>query len=234
MAQQQTEYPNAFLLNELHNDTCFCVPCRRNKIRRLTNYTNEQLRNGMTELANGRGRRSEFIFQYTLRQICHGKQYKSACLRGTGMTYFKSWALLQPYYQQFVNGSPEDVKRFDEHCQFINDSALCFDNWEKIVHNLNDRRITKIDAKLFSVHLFALANSAKWCKDYDAKLSRGREEDDPNEEEPIFNENEVNILFEMIKRAGITDRPGFTANQASLLGKSIQKKLTNYVRSRDR
>ena len=103
--------------------------------------------------------------------------------------------------------------------------------WDNIVHNLNGRRLTAIDAKVFSVHLFAAADSSKWCKDYNAKLIRGQVHDQQPDEERAYQLNEVDIIVDMIKRTGILDRPGFTVRQAFSFGRSIQAKIVDYNES---
>ena len=110
--------PNAFLLTHLHDEFCFCpARCRIQKLQMLNTLSTEQLRNVInTELCTGRRLKSELLYQFTIRQICHGKQYHSKCLNGTGITYFKCWASRQPYYSRYVNGDDAEKKMFEDHC----------------------------------------------------------------------------------------------------------------------
>ena len=54
---------------------------------------------------------------------------------------------------------------------------------------------------------------------------------DDNNKETVFSNDEVDILVQMIKRTGITDREGFNTSQAAHLGQSIKMKLMNHARN---
>ena len=119
-------------------------------------------------------------------------------MANTHLKYFKCWAKRQPAYQAFVNGETAQRKEFDRHCQHINEAEYCFDNWEKIVFNLTDRRIDSVDARSFIVRSFFLASNLDWCLEYNEKLRRrGRARDHS------YSRAQIDDIFQHIVNSGI-------------------------------
>lgn len=156
----ETKYPNTFLLLKNHDHSCFCNPCRRRRFNAVENSGEQTLRTKLVVgLPNERRARSMAVFEVTKEQIIIGNAYKESCIATTHLKYFKCWAKIQPYYQEFVNGDKTQRKEFDDHCKLVNNASTCFKNWEKIVENLTDRRMTAINARTFSVEQFSNAVS---------------------------------------------------------------------------
>ena len=133
--------PNNFLLDRLHDEYCLCMQCKVIKLNRASDRGTNWLRDSMlNNLTNSRSAKGKAVFKVTIQQIINGKIYKTMYLEGTGVNFFKVWAKRQPFYTRYVNGTEDEKKEFDDHCQLINDAALCYDYWENIIHNLTNRR----------------------------------------------------------------------------------------------
>ena len=106
-SNMETSSPNIFLaVQNNHDNTCFCLPCRGIKIDAVTNRGEQALRQKIiNRLPGERKARSMAVFEVTKKQIIIGKLYKDTCMATTHLTYFKCWAKKQPFYQEFVNGS---------------------------------------------------------------------------------------------------------------------------------
>ena len=157
---EETRFPNLFLAETLHNAECFCPPCRQRKVAAIDDKREASLHRALVDdIPNERQARSCALFEVTKKQILYGKLYKDICMANSHLTYFKCWAKRQPVYQPFINGDKARKQEFDKHCQLVNEAAYCFENWELIVSNLTDRRMTAIDARSFSVAYFAAAGS---------------------------------------------------------------------------
>lgn len=88
---------------------------------------------------------------------------KDSCLNGTDYVQFKSWASLQPVYEEYVHGNKKRQKEFGDRCQLINDCAIVYESWEDIAKNLTDESMTYLKARTFSVNRFRRAKSWVWC-----------------------------------------------------------------------
>ena len=154
--------PNEFLSRHVETN-CFCGVCRiyRYDIIIGIDYSINELHNLFTrELVEEEGVRLDRLYQTTIQFIIYGKAYKESCLRNTGYTYFKSWAKNHP---QFAHFSSKDLQKF---CDRVKKASTVFDNWEIIVKNLTDIRMTYIDARRFSFAQFWEARNLAWCLNY--------------------------------------------------------------------
>ena len=132
----ETFFPNIFLLDNSHNQTCFCVHCRVRKANAVPDKGEGSLRQALTvDIPNEREARSNALLEVTKKQIVYGKLYKDICMANTHYIYFKCWAKRQAAYLPYVNGDKARKLEFNRHCQLVNDAAYCFENWEKIVTN---------------------------------------------------------------------------------------------------
>ena len=173
-------HPNIFLLNDgddndvqNHPRTCFCIRCRAVEVadihdRYIPNVDDQRMLNELrhmmiTVLPRRLSLAQDRVFEITRKLIVHGKIYKEAALKNGDYTLFKCWAKTQPYYQQFINGNKQTKKEFDKHCQYVNDCAFVYDNWDKIVHNLTNESLTNLNARTFAVGKFREAVDFNWC-----------------------------------------------------------------------
>ena len=117
--------PNNFLLDRLHDEYCLCMRCKVIKLNLASDRGANWLRDSMlNNFPTSRSLKSRAIFKVTIQQIIYGKKYKTMCLEGTGVNFFKVWAKRQPCYARYVNGTDEEKLKLDDHCQLINDAAL--------------------------------------------------------------------------------------------------------------
>jgi hypothetical protein len=223
--------PNTFLIenSQLHNDFCFCIQCRKGRADAIIGprRTKDYLRlNFIKHLQLGREERSNSVFENTQVQIIHGAVYKETCLSNTTFKYFKCWAKEQPEYLPLINGTKKDQNIFSRHCCEVNDAAYCFENWEKIVSNLVDGRMTAIDAKTFSVHCFREAASLDWCLAYNEKVRRKCK----RKGDPAYSTAKIDDIFNHIIDSGILNDIAHDPQLAAGIGEQLQRKLTSYCR----
>ena len=146
-------------------------------------------------------------------------------MRNTNLKYFRVWAKQQPFYQPYVNGNFAAQREFDRHCKFINQAALCFDHWEKIVKNLTDATFTAIDARTFSVEYFSHAISYDWCVEYNQKVgNKGKSK------EQLYTPAQIEDIFQYILASGVLDEAD--SHTAASIGGQIQRKLVRHCRRR--
>lgn len=223
--------PNIFLIenSQLHNDFCFCIQCRKRRADAINGRqrTKDYLRlNFIKDLPLGREARSNAVFENTQNQIIHGAVYKEICLFNTTFRYFKCWAKEQPEYLPLINGTKKEQNQFSRHCCEVNDAAYCFHNWENIVSNLTDVRMTAIDARNFSVHYFREAASLDWCLGYNEKVRRkGKRKGDP-----AYSSAKIDDIFSHIIDSGILDEIDHDPQLAAGIGEQLQRKLISYCR----
>ena len=223
---EETRFPNLFLSETLHNAECFCPPCRQRNVAAINDKREASLRQRLVDdLAQERQARSSALFEVTKQQILYGKLYKDICMANTRLKYFKCWAKKQPVYQRFVNGDKERKQEFNKHCQLVNESAYCFDNWELIVSNLTDRRMTSIDARSFSVAYFASAGSIDWCLEYNEKVRKSG-----SSKERLYSRDQVDAIFQQIVASGILDDIEHNEQVAASIGNQLQRKMVAYCR----
>ena len=224
----ETRFPNLFLAETLHDVKCFCAECRRRKVNAIADRTEANLRKMLTiDIPNEREARMVAVFDVTKKQILYGKLYKDICLANTHLKYFKCWAKRQPAYLPFVNGDYARRKEFDRHCQHINEAAYCYENWERIVANLTDRRIDSVDARSFSVRSFFLASNIDWCLEYNEKLrNKGRAG------QQVYSRAQIDDIFQHIVNTGILDDIDVDEQVAASIGSQLQRRMVAYCRQR--
>ncbi len=177
----ETYNPNLFLVNGdddddigTHQQDCFCRRCRdyyKSLIEGNYGNTVEERAREVRELGDkmivelpGKLRAAKKkVFTINKNIIVNGKIFKDVCLSGTDYVQFKSWATLQPRYEEYVHGNKQGQKEFNNHCQLINDCANVFESWEDIVKHLTNESITHLDARTFSINKFRRAKSWVWC-----------------------------------------------------------------------
>ena len=206
---------------------CFCEQCRVNKLEQLT-LLGAQKGIGwlkttcLDNLPIGRAKRSNKVYETTLQQILRAKAYKQACLQGTGYTYWKPWAKKQPQFQMM------DPKRFEQDATFIREANYAFDNWDKIVENLTDPRMSSIDARTFSVNYFYRATKIEWCLSYNETV-RPKAKLTEDEELP-YTQAKMDQIFEYIVGTGILDDINHNPKLAAGIGESLKMRMTRHCR----
>lgn len=223
--------PNLFLLENRHNQTCFCAQCRQRCVNAIVGpqRREESLRHAVTiDLPIERQSRSRAVFEVTKKQIVYGKVYKDECMLNTRYKYFRYWAKRQPAYERLVTGEKPRQQEFDRHCQHVNEAAYCFENWEKIVSNLTDMRLKAINAINFTVRYFYLASSIDWCLEYNEKVrKKGR-----SQGELPYSSAQIDNIFEHIVSTGILEDIEYDEHTAASIGNQLQRRLTSYCRVR--
>ena len=222
----ETVFPNLFLLQNRHNQSCFCVPCRHRKAAAIIDRQEGSLRRALTiEIPNERENRSNSLLEVTKKQIVYGKLYKDICMANTHYKYFKCRAKRQAAYQPYLNDNGARKIEFNRHCQLVNDASYCYDNWEKIVGNLTDHRIDAIDARSFSVRYFSMAGNIDWCLEYNDKVRKsGRSQ------VTLYSQAQVDDIFRHILGTRILDDVEFNEQVAASIGSQIQRKMVSYCR----
>lgn len=219
---------NLFLLKLDHEDeTCFCGECRA---RRFNEISVEGVVNikamCLDILPFGREKKANIVFRTTLLQILYGQAYKEACLAETTYVYWKSWAKTQPEFEYLVNGSDQRKREFDDLASEITEAASVFHSWDKIIENLTDYRMTSIDARTFSVHMFYRAKSIDWCLGYNEKL---RKKSKLVGELP-YSQEKVEDIFTYMINSGIFQDIKHDPKLAAGIGEALQRKMTSHCR----
>ena len=179
-------------------------------------------------LPMGRERKAEILFKTTQLQIIYGQAYKKACLANTTYKYWKSWAKLQPQFEHLVNGNDWSRKTFNDLAREISEASSVFRNWDRIVQNLTDKRMTCIDARTFSVHMFYCAKGLDWFLSYNEAL---RAKGSTANELP-HTQYKVDEIFQHMINSGIFDDMNHNPRLAAGLGESLKLKMTSYCRGR--
>ncbi len=204
----ETFNPNLFLQNgdddddiSTHRNGCFCRRCREyfrsiivgnygNTVEERTRQVTELGNKLMLELPSKLRAAKKQVFTINKEIIVNGSIYKDACLNGTRYVQFKSWAILQPRYDEYVNGNKQGQKEFSAHCQLINDCANVYESWEDIVKHLTNESITHLDARTFSIDRFRRAKSWVWCvSENERAVVRGGKRKRPAEQ--LWNSQDV-------------------------------------------
>ena len=97
---------------------------------------------------------------------------------------------------------------------------LVYQDWEKIVSNLTDSRMTRCDARTFSIHKFYLARNISWCLDVN-EIERNPGILD--EEGTVYSENKYRNILQYISNSGILDDIDFDEQMTSMLGRRLQR-----------
>ena len=176
----ETLFPNHFLNNGGDNNditghyaNCFCGRCRAKMVAEINDRYRINLDDARkvaelrylllevlpVELQDAKDK----VFEVTKRMIVHGTIYQEACLKGTDYVQFRSWAKLQPFYEQYVKGNSRHQREFERHCKLVNDCAYVYRKWETIVSNLQDERLKFLDARGFTIAKFREAHKMSWC-----------------------------------------------------------------------
>ncbi len=226
--------PNLFLkIVDCETARCFCLQCRARKLEEVSVLGAQRgigwlQRTCIDALPIGRARRSNKVFETTLQQILCAKAYKDACLEGSGYVYWKSWAKQQP---QFQDQSKPAKKRFEQDAAFIREANYVFRNWDKIVDNLTDQRMSSIDARTFSVNYFYRATKIEWCLSYNETV-RPKVNLDANEELP-YTQEKLDDIFSYMINTGIFEDIKFNPKLAAGIGESLKLRMTRYCRTRN-
>ena len=141
---------------------------------------------------------------------------------------FQSWAREQPRYQWFVHGSEKDKKASEKHCEYINDCATCVEKWEKIASNLNDPRITNIDARTLNMYQLARSSTKTWCFYHNTRCGTSTAQE-PGEE-GTYNRNGVNEVHDLILNHGVLDTIEYDPVIAASFMKSVTLKIMQTCR----
>ena len=226
--------PNLFLkVIDCQNARCFCLPCRTRKLEEVSllgtqRGTDWLQRTCLDTLPIGRARRSNKVFESTLQQILCAKAYKEACLNGSGYLYWKSWAKHQPQFQNIH--SKQEKKRFEQDASFIREANYVYQNWDKIVDNLTDQRMSSIDARTFSVNYFYRSTNIEWCLSYNETV-RPKVKLDENEELP-YSQAKLDDIFSYMITTGIFEDIKYDPKLAAGIGESLKLRMTRYSRKR--
>ena len=226
--------PNQFLLQ--HNgrpELCFCNICRARKHAEVSQlgatrgdeWLQEQC---LAYLPLGRERKAEELFQMTLKQILYAQVYKEACLANTTYIYWKCWAKNQPQFAHLVNGNDRSKKTFNDLAKEISEASSVFMNWDLIVQNLTDKRMTCIDARTFSVRMFYCAKSLDWCLGHNEDLRRKGS----SANGLPYTQDKVDEIFQHMINSGIFDDMNHNPKLAAGLGEALKLKMTGYCRRR--
>ena len=147
--------PNEFLLaageHQVIFANCFCSRCREGKANRLRDRSSQELYELIQHLPVKEDTRLDRHHKAVLDLIVARTVYREISLRESGYVRFGNWAKRQP---EFADWSEKDLKTF---VLDVNQANSVFDKWETIVDNLTDPRMSRIDARRFSVHYFYLA-----------------------------------------------------------------------------
>ena len=223
--------PNVFLINLAPHEEvvgiCFCGNCRTGRLQQVVerNHTNQQLHNLFTHrFVQNEETRLDRLFASTLQLIVHGKAYLSNSLENTNYRYFRSWAKTQHQFRHLTE------KDFNNLCRKVNEANNVFNNWDVIVSNLTDYRMSSIDARRFSVNQFYQAKDISWCLKHNDHLRiKGRNDD--NNVLP-YPEDKYNEILQFIEGTGILDDVGNNPKTAAAIGGHLQSDITRQANAR--
>ena len=137
--------------------------------------------------------------------------------------------MTQPQFAHLVNGNDRSKKTFDDLAKEISEAASVFMNWDLIVQNLTDKRMTCIDARAFSVRMFYCAKSIDWCLGHNGDLRR--KGSSVNNGLP-YTHDKVDEIFHHMINSGIFDDMNHNPKLAAGLGEALKLKMTSYCRRR--
>ena len=219
--------PNEFLLAAEHQGifaNCFCTRCREGKANRLRENTSAELYEIIQHLPLKEEARLDRHHKVILDLIVARTVYKEVCLRESQYVRFGNWAKRQP---EFSDWSEKDLKKFVVD---INQASTVFNKWETIVDNLTDSRMSRIDARRFSVNYFCLAVNIDWCLNYNEILrGKGKRKRD---EEPLYPEDKYQAIFRNIVDSGILDDIENSPQVGSMIGSRLQNDIVRLCRQR--
>lgn len=222
-------FRNIFLLvGVAHNEivgNCFCSDCRERRIVNVRNHPNNHLYDLFTNTLPLKERSClDKLFTNTLNQIVVGKVYKESSLQNSDYRYFKSWAKNEEAFAHFT------PKRLTTFCEKVNEASNVFHNWDTIITNLTDTRMSEIDARRFSVRQFYLAKSIDWCLNYNEMIRKKNKRSD----EPLYPAEKYDAIFQNIIASGILEDIGNDPTIASGIGGRLQTDIVRHCRLRYR
>lgn len=217
---------NGFLVRlRVHNEvipTCFCLNCRDRRIVTTRNLPQQRMFQMFYDvLPLKESSNLDKLFENTLKQIVVGSVYKDTALAQSGYRYFKAWAKQE---NEFAHFSKKELTTF---CNKVNEASSVFANWDRIVANLTDGRMTQIDARRFSVRQFFLAKSLDWCINYNEILRKKNK----SMEGPLYLEDKYAEIFQHILASGILQDVDNDPQVASIIGGRLQSDMVRYCKA---
>ena len=128
------------------------------------------------------------------------------------------------------NLSKDAEKRFRQDATLLQEANYVYENWDKIIDNLTDQRMTHIDARTFSINYFYRASKIDWCLSYNETV-RPKAKLDDNEELP-YTQEKLNGIFRHMITTGIFDDIHHNPKLAAGIGESLKLMMTGYCRKR--
>ena len=196
----------SLLSNNWTISTCFCQECRIKRKDHFAEMSLCRMYTCINALSGVREIRSERLFENTLNQIANGKAYHDACLRGSGLKKWKSWAKKQDQFKMLPNTMLTRISTF------VNDCRVCYDRWDDIVRNLSDPRFSNIEVSTLSVHYLRESASRTWCERYNDAVRRRRGQ----QGDPLYTSERYQQILQMVVNSGIIGElqhnPGYVAS----------------------
>ena len=223
MGNNEFLYPA--IANGRHGRRCFCLDCRERQVSVIvdSDLTNNQLEREFISNAE-EYRRLNSLFDETLKSIVRGEAFRQQCLHGTPYNCFGWWMRSQPQYSQL---STPEKRRL---CKKVRMAHEVFIHWEKIAQNLNDVRISFVDARKLSVQQLHEAIEMTWCLEYDEFLRGPGDIPDVL----LYQEETYRVILEYIVNSGILVDIGHDSKESTRLGRRLQKdinKICKYIKS---
>jgi len=180
------EIPNRFLITLVRHENivenCFCDDCRPRRLMALRNFDQNRVYDHFTRyLPLLENAKLDNYHSHVLRQIVFGEHFKRTSLERSGLRYFRCWAK-----NEYPHLKGKELKTF---CDNVNEASWVYNNWNKIVENLTDRRM-KFDARRFSVHMFYESKSLAWCLSYNDEQLRKKGK--MSKDQPLYPIDKVN------------------------------------------
>ena len=221
------QIPNNFLINlEEHHEVrgrCFCEMCRRLRLERLADVGIQEAYHQFIHMMPFKEKaKLESYHASVIDQIVFGEHYKKTALEGTAYTKFKWWAK-----SAFPHLSRKEMDKFS--CK-VTEASWVFRNWDVIVTNLTNHRMTSIDARRFSVHMFYQAKSLTWCLNYNEQIrSKARKS---TVEGKLYDEDSFNRLLKAVFDDGILREVEFDPTISSAIMGRLQSQVVAYCSAR--
>ena len=221
------------MMIENHDGNCFCENCRYQQLQAMGINLNTLYQRVTITLPRARENKLLALFNIRKREILAGKRYKDISLNPTNnprlLENFKSWARTQQRYQRFIHGTESLKKEFENHCAYINDCAICAEKWSTITSNLNDPRITNIDARALSVNQLARAVTLNWCLYHNARCTPNASPPEPGEE-GTYSRDDVREVHDLILNQGVLDKIEYNPVVAASFMKSVALEIMKTCR----
>ena len=209
---------------ENHDGNCFYGNCRQLRLQAMGINLDTLYQRVRVTLPRARDNELTALFNIRKREILAGKRYRDISLHPMNnprlLERFKCWARTQQRYQRFIHGTEKLKKDFDDHCKYINDCATCAEKWSAITLNLNDARITNIDARALSVNQLARAVSLNWCLYHNARCTPTTAPPEPGEE-GTYSRDDVREVHDLILNQGVLDKINYDPVVTASFMKSV-------------